>query len=128
MNIKLIIFDFDGTIADTRKPIVFAKQETMRVMGLDVADEETCASTIGLSSKKGFKKLYPELSEHMLDTCVTTYCKIFDEKTKAVPPIVFPGMIETLDALKHKGITKSIATSRNNTSLYEFLTQMGIKD
>ena len=44
MNIKLAIFDFDGTIMDTRKAIVLAKQETMRQMGLPVADEQTCAS------------------------------------------------------------------------------------
>ena len=39
MKIKLAVFDFDGTIMDTRKPIVFAKQETMRIMDLPVADE-----------------------------------------------------------------------------------------
>lgn len=37
MNIKLIIFDFDGTIMDTKKTIVVSKQETLRQMGLDVA-------------------------------------------------------------------------------------------
>ena len=30
MNIKLIIFDFDGTIMDTKKTIVVSKQETLR--------------------------------------------------------------------------------------------------
>lgn len=38
MDIKLVIFDFDGTIMDTRKTIVIAKQETMRQIGLAVAD------------------------------------------------------------------------------------------
>lgn len=40
MNIKLIIFDFDGTIMDTKKTIVVSKQETLRQMGLDVAEEQ----------------------------------------------------------------------------------------
>lgn len=56
MDIKLIIFDFDGTIMDTRKTIVIAKQETMRQMGLDIADEQTCAETIGLSTKLDLRK------------------------------------------------------------------------
>ena len=30
MNINIVIFDFDGTIADTKKTIVVAKQETMK--------------------------------------------------------------------------------------------------
>ena len=37
MNIKLIIFDFDGTIMDTKNTIIAAKQETLRQMGVDVA-------------------------------------------------------------------------------------------
>lgn len=41
---------------DTRETIVIAKQETMRQMGLAIADEQTCAETIGLSAKIGFKK------------------------------------------------------------------------
>lgn len=62
MDTKLVIFDFDGTIMDTRKTIVIAKQETMRQMGLSIADEQTCADTIGLSAKLGFQSIYPELS------------------------------------------------------------------
>ena len=79
MNIKLLIFDFDGTIMDTRKTIVIAKQETMRQMGLAVADELTCAKTIGLSTKVGFKNICPELTDEKLDLCVQKYRKIFDD-------------------------------------------------
>ena len=57
-NIKVAIFDFDGTLADTRAPIVMAKQDTMRDAGLPVADEEACAATIGLTAKAGFQKLF----------------------------------------------------------------------
>ena len=58
MNIKLVIFDFDGTLADTNKLIVTCKQETMRRLGLEVMDEEVCRSTIGLSAEIGFRKTY----------------------------------------------------------------------
>ena len=63
MKTKLLIFDFDGTIMDTRKPIVSAKQETARRMGLPVLDEETCAATIGYTAQVGFQKMYPDLDE-----------------------------------------------------------------
>ena len=84
MNIKLIIFDFDGTIMDTKNTIIAAKQETLRQMGVDVADEQTCASTIGMSAKIGFQKLCPELSEDMIDLCMKKYREIFDEIKKKV--------------------------------------------
>lgn len=41
----------DGTIADTKKTIVVSKQETLRQMGLNVADEQACADTIGMSAR-----------------------------------------------------------------------------
>lgn len=123
---KLVIFDFDGTIADTRKTIIIAKQETMKVCGLNIASEEECALTIGLSAKTGFKKLYPELSEEELELCVSTYRNIFDKKKILVPPVLFPNVRETLDMLSERGITNAIATSRSRKSCEEFLNQMGI--
>lgn len=126
MNIKLAIFDFDGTIADTRKAIIVAKQETMKKLGLRIASEEECASTIGLSSKSGFQKSYPELSEEMLDQCVVIYREFFEEKRLEFPPELFPGMIEVLEFLNEKGIVCTIATSRNGKSCREFLEQLGI--
>lgn len=126
MNIKLIIFDFDGTIMDTKNTIIAAKQETLRQMGVDVTDEQTCASTIGMSAKIGFQKLCPELSEDMIDLCMKKYREIFDETKKVVPPVLFPNMVETLNELKKKGIVCTIATSRGHNSLVEFLESMNI--
>lgn len=48
MNIRLIIFDFDGTLGDTRHNIVLTMQQTMVELHLPVADEAACAATIGL--------------------------------------------------------------------------------
>ena len=39
MNIRLIIFDFDGTLGDTRRNIVMTLQQTMQEMHLPVIDE-----------------------------------------------------------------------------------------
>ena len=126
MDIKLIIFDFDGTIMDTRKTIVIAKQETMKQMGLAVADEQACAETIGLSAKIGFKHIYPELTDEMLDVCVRNYRKIFDETKEKVPPTLFADIVDTLNKLKDKGIVCTIVTSRNRKSLSEFLDKKNI--
>ena len=126
MNIKLIIFDFDGTIVDTQKTIIVSKQETLRQMGLNVASEQACADTIGMSAKIGFQKLCPELSDDMIDLCMKKYREIFNEIKKIVPPVLFPNMIETLNKLKEKKIVCTIATSRGRKSLIEFLESMNI--
>lgn len=126
MNIKLVIFDFDGTIMDTKNTIIAAKQETLRQMGLAVADEQTCANTIGMSAKTGFQKLCPELSEEMIGVCMKRYREIFDETKKVVPPVLFPNVVETLNELKKKDIICTIATSRGRKSLIDFLESMSI--
>lgn len=128
MDVKLAIFDFDGTLVDTKKAIVVAKQKTMKEMNLPVVSEEDCISTIGLSAKLGFQKLYPNLQEDELDLCVKNYRDNFEKLKEDFPPEVFPGVLETLDLLKQKGVVCTIATSRNRKSLLEFLDQLNLAD
>ena len=128
MKIKMVIFDFDGTLADTRKTIVAAKQETMRSEGLEVFDEEKCASTIGLTAKAGFREFYPDLSDDRLDTLVTKYREKFEELRATIPPVLFEGVDTVLAELKKRNIICTIATSRNRKSLIEFLTEWGMND
>lgn len=127
MNIKLAIFDFDGTLCDTRAPIVAAKQETMRIHGLPVLDEAACASTIGYTAKEGFQRLFPGMEETVLESCVTTYRRLFEEMKQTMPPTLFPGVVETLEKLAACGITCTIATARNQVSCHEMLEGLGIK-
>lgn len=127
MHIKLAIFDFDGTIADTRAPIIAAKQETMRLHNLPVLDEAACASTIGYTAKVGFQRLYPGIADELADACTVTYRRLFEEKKKTMPPVLFPHMEEVLEKLTLQGIACTIATARNTESCHEMLGQLGVK-
>lgn len=122
-GIKLAIFDFDGTIMDTRKTIVAAKQETMKQLGLPVLDESICAATIGLPLREEFKKFYPEMGEEMLERCVLKYKELFRVMKEEVPPVLFPHVMEALDMLKSRDITCTIATSRGRGGLTDFLNR-----
>ena len=48
MSKGLIIFDFDGTLGDTRRNIVATMQMTINELQLPYRSEDECASTIGL--------------------------------------------------------------------------------
>ena len=128
MNIRLIIFDFDGTLGDTRRNIVITLQQTMNEMHLPIIDEDRCVATIGLTLKDSFKTLFPQLTDKEAETCTDTYRRIFEVNKKKMVPLLFPHVSETLAELKRLGITMTVASSRSSASLRDFMKEMGIED
>lgn len=126
METKVIIFDFDGTLCDTRSNIIIAFRATMEHLGLDMRDEETCGATIGLTLRDGFRSMYPDFDDAKIDYCVETYRQIFAERRKELMPDLFPGVKETLEALRKRGHRMTIATSRLTDSLMLFMRHHGI--
>lgn len=125
-QIKLIIFDFDGTLGDTRRNIVMTMQMTIKEMGLEYRSEEECAATIGLPLAGCFKAMFPNLQEELIPRCAATYRRLFNENLQNFQPQAFPHVVETLAALKEQGYTLTIASSRSHNSLVELTQNMGI--
>ena len=124
---KHIIFDFDGTIADTSHIIIATMQATMREMRLDVATPEAIKQVIGLPLKDCFSNIYNGMSEQEAGRCAETYCRIFDINKESLTPALFPLVKETLNALRRMGITLCVASSRSHGSLTELLEMMGVR-
>jgi len=124
--IKCIIFDFDGTLADTNEGIVKTFQETFRHLGMPIPSVERVSSTIGLTLKDGFKAAYDNLSEEIADRAADYYRSIFNGI--AIPCTkVFPEVCETLAELRRRGYELVIATSRSFKSLGVLSEQIGVK-
>ena len=126
MKTKVIIFDFDGTLCDTRSNIIVAFRATMERLGLEMRDEATCGATIGLTLRDGFKSMYPTLDDAAIDNCVDTYRQIFAERREELMPELFPGVKETLTELHKRGHRMTIASSRLTDSLLLFMRHHNI--
>ena len=124
---KLIILDFDGTLADTRGLIVKTMQQTLDVLGLEPRTDEQCAAMIGLPLKQAFTDLLP-MKDEMGEQCVETYRRIFNENNALYVIPTFPNVLETLHHFHEKGYTLTIASSRSNRSLMEFVNDMHLND
>ena len=124
---KLIILDFDGTLADTRGLIVMTMQQTIRELGLEPRTDAQCASMIGLPLRQAFTDLIP-MTDAMGDLCVDTYRRIFNENNAVYTVPAFPNVLETLRLLSQKGYTLTIASSRIHRSLMELITSMGLQN
>ena len=128
MNIRLIIFDFDGTLGDTKRNIVTTMQMTIAELHLPNRSEEECAATIGLPLAGCFRTLFPNIQDELIPRCAETYRRFFNENLKTIQPEAFPGVVETLSILHQKGFILTIASSRSRNSLMELTRNLGIAD
>ena len=128
MKPKIIIFDFDGTLGDTRHNIIVTLQATMRDRGLELRTDEECASTIGLTLFDSFRTMYPTMSDVEAEACVSHYRDIFYRSIEESIPQLFAGVAPTLARLRDMGVVMTIASSRSTPSLLLFLKSMGVVD
>ena len=125
-DIKLVIFDFDGTLADTKENIILTFQMTMKELGVEIKSRQECAATIGLTLEDAFKVLYPGMAAEKYILLRDTYRRIFKENRKILVPGLFQEVMETLEELRRRGYLMSIASSRQSPSLHSFLEDMKI--
>ena len=126
--VKLLILDFDGTLADTRDKIVAVLQYVMAGQGLPVADAKTCASVIGYHLKQCFQIIYPHLTDAEADGCVDAYRRYFAAHEQSLVPELFPQVREALEVFHREGVRMAIASSRTSKSLCSFVAAMGLSD
>ncbi|KXB38544.1 HAD hydrolase, family IA, variant 3 [Bacteroidales bacterium KA00344] len=120
---KLIILDFDGTIGDTNKIIIDTMQATLRELKLPMRSREECCKTIGLPLKVGFRTMMP-LTDEQNEECFNTYNRIFDENNRDNKVEMFPGVKEAIKQWHNAGTIITLASSRGNASLTNFVEQM----
>ncbi len=77
--IRLVIFDFDGTLADTSGLIIATMQATLKYMQLPVPTAEQVKRVIGLPLIDCFTHPVP-MDDATAQKCSEAYRNIFEEK------------------------------------------------
>lgn len=125
-GVQLVIFDFDGTLGDTRSTIVATMQQTIAELHLSERSDEECAATIGLALKNCFRQLFPKLNDEEVERCAEVYRRIFEVNKLRYKPVLFPHVKETLMWLHENGIKMTVASSRTTFSLHDLLNGLDI--
>ena len=121
---KILIFDFDGTLADTTEGILRTMEATLGRMGLPAADGALVQQAIGLPLQNSLR--VAGIPEERIAEGVDVYHEVFYE----VAPkhiTLFPGVKESLLTLSEKGLRMGIATSRSEPSLVSLLEEHDIR-
>jgi HAD superfamily hydrolase (TIGR01662 family) len=124
-SVRMVILDFDGTLADTAAVIIKTMQATISELELPFRTDEQCAAMIGLRLVEIPSVLFPECSIEG-DIYARTYRRLFHEFNTEDAVRIYPNVVDTLKTLMSKGIILTIASSRSHASLSEYVENLGL--
>ncbi len=126
-KIKLIIFDWDGTLVDSIGWIVHCMQQAAETSDLPVPTEEAVRNVIGLSIERALEELFAGLDEVGREHFVKSYSQFFFTRDVS-PGDVFAGVPEMLSQLKTQGFLLAVATGKRSAGLSRAMTGTGLAD
>lgn len=123
---RLVVWDFDGTIADTAPGIVRTMTATFERLGWHVPTAADIRATIGLPLLQGIAQLSPSRSGEEVRVATGLYRELFEEiGTTGVT--LFPCVAEAMRSQHEDGFFTAIATSRGHQSAEELCVKLGIR-
>lgn len=119
---KYIIFDFDGTIANTNDVIIESWQAAfIKYLGHTIPVEEI-EMTFGETVEHTIKEKLP--NEEWTE--VRDFFRWYQAEKCEAKIKLFDGIIEMLEELKARGIKMATATSRTYKSYHEYMATLGL--
>lgn len=127
-RLKLVIFDKDGLMLDTERPVFVIWREVFSEWGLEPLTEELYGKFIGLGRQDNITQLnriFPDIDGDALFSA----CGARTRRFLAENPIrVMTGLIQLLDFLDAKKLQKAVATSSRRENAEMTLKKCGVFD
>ncbi|MBU2243329.1 MAG: HAD-IA family hydrolase [Alphaproteobacteria bacterium] len=129
---RTVIFDLDGTLADTSADLIASANACFRGLGHgDVLDPVADASTAFHGGRAmltlGFSRVQPGFSEAdvmaQYPLLLAAYGEAIDVHT-----MLYPGAVAAIEGLKSKGYAVGICTNKPEDLADRLLTRLGVRD
>lgn len=120
----LIVFDWDGTLADSTKMIVNCMREASADAGLPVPEPTAASHIIGLGLAEAIHALFGELGAAQFQQLVARYRYHYYARDEETP--LFDGVMDTMDYLSQSGFMLAVATGKGRNGLNKSLLRTGL--
>lgn len=112
----LLIFDWDGTLADSIGRIIESMRTAAIGGGMEGRDDEAIKGIIGLGLPEAIRTLYPSITANDLIDFRQRYADCYMAMDK-VPSRLFEGVSESIQAFRDEGYRLAVATGKARRGL-----------
>ncbi len=121
---RFVVFDWDGTLADSTAIIAGALQQACRDIGEPVPGDVDARFVIGLGLADALRHVAPGLPSQRHPELVARYRHHYLAGDRSIP--LFAGVREMLTELAAAGLTLGVATGKSRAGLDHALAQHGV--
>lgn len=123
-NYDLIIFDWDGTLANSTQLIVDAICKGSVDVGLPEPTQSAASGIIGLGFREATYDLFGQIPDAQLAELMARYTYYYGLGEDHIP--LFDGVTEAVTHLTEKGVPLAVATGKGRRGLNKALANSGI--
>lgn len=122
-----VIFDLDGTVADTLETIAAALNDALRSLGLPEHGESAVAMMVGEGVRVLCEKALAPEHAHRIEEVIPATIAAYDREPMRHCRL-FPGMLELLDRLVDQGATLAILSNKPHDLTVQTVEGLGVGD
>ncbi|MGE4286091.1 MAG: HAD family hydrolase [Phycisphaerae bacterium] len=127
MKYKAVLFDLDGTLADSVGDLTTTMNQALSSFGKPAISRDYCRRLLGTGLRHFCEHSLPESDRHLTDELMSRF-QVLYRKNCHNETVPFPGMAELVKELGARGVKIAVVTNKNediSTEIVESLFGAG---